>query len=175
MAFRVTRLAGRFTGSDQEPPLQVDQRDRTLGTKMDKKKKELKKEYQQRHTPMGVYQIRNVKNDKVFIWSALNLPGAINSSKFQLNAGSHPNKALQSEWREFGSERFSFETLDELAATEGPGHDYRVDLAFMEEFWLEKSQPYSERGYNEKKKGTEERLRLISQNRLSKQSEKTGF
>lgn len=142
---------------------------------MDRKMKDLKREYQQHHTPMGVYQIRNNANDKVFIGTALNLAGVINSSRFQLNAGSHPNKTLQSEWREFGSEGFSFEILDELTATEGPDHDYRADLAFLEEFWLEKSQPYGERGYNEKKKGTEERLRLISQNRLSKQSEKTGF
>lgn len=143
-------------------------------TKMDKTKKELKREYQQNHTPMGVFQIRNIANDKVFIGTALNLPGAINSTRFQLNAGSHPNKTLQSEWREFGSDSFVFEILDELTATEGPAHDYRADLAFLEEFWLEKSQPYGERGYNESKKRTEERLRLISQNRLSKQSAKTG-
>lgn len=132
---------------------------------MNKTKKELKKEYQQNHTPMGVYQIRNIANDKVLIGSALNLPGAINSNRFQLNAGSHPNKTLQAEWREFGSDSFSFEIVDELAATEGPSHDYRADLEFLEEFWLEKSQPYGERGYNQKKKGTEERLRLISHNR----------
>jgi hypothetical protein len=137
-------------------------------SKVDKKKKELKREYQQNHTPMGVYQIRNIANDKVLIGTALNLTGAINSSKFQLNAGSHPNKTLQAEWREFGSDSFSFEILDELTATEGPDHDYRADLEFLEEFWLEKSQPYAERGYNQKKKGTEERLRLIAQNRSNK-------
>lgn len=132
---------------------------------MEKTKKELKKEYQQTHPPMGVYQIRNIANDKVLIGSALNLPGAINSNRFQLNAGSHPNKMLQAEWRECGSDGFSFEIVDELAATEGPSHDYRADLEFLEEFWLEKSQPYGERGYNQKKKGTEERLRLIADNR----------
>ncbi|MEK6321798.1 MAG: GIY-YIG nuclease family protein [Acidobacteriota bacterium] len=136
---------------------------------MDNKKKELKREYQQNHTPMGVYQIRNIANDKILIGTALNLPGALNGQKFQLSAGCHPNKTVQSEWREFGGERFSFEILDELAATEGPGHDYRADLEFLEEFWLEKLQPYGERGYNEKQKGREEMLRLIAQNRLSKQ------
>lgn len=132
---------------------------------MDKRRKELKKEYQQNHTPMGVYQIRNLANDKVLIGSALNLPGAINSSRFQLSAGSHTNKPLQAEWREFGSDSFTFEILDELSATEGPDHDYRADLAFLEEFWLEKEQTYGDRGYNQKKKGTEERLRLIAHNR----------
>ena len=135
---------------------------------MDKKKKELKREYQQNHTPMGIFQIRNIANDKVLIGTALNLAGVLNGHKFQLSLGSHPNKTLQSEWREFGSESFAFEILDELTATEGPDHDYRADLAFLEEFWLEKSQPYGERGYNEKKKGTEEMLRLIAKNRSSR-------
>jgi hypothetical protein len=142
---------------------------------MVKSKKELKREYRRSHTPMGVYQIRNIVNEKVLIETALNLPGAINSARFQLNAGLHANKALQTDWREFGSENFLFEVLDELAATEGAQHDYRPELAFLEEFWLERSQPYAEHGYNEKKKGVEERLRLISRNRLSKQQDKSGF
>jgi hypothetical protein len=135
---------------------------------MDKKKKELKREYRQSHPPMGVYEIRNRINEKVFVASALNLPGALNGNRFQLSAGSHPNRTLQSEWREFGSDNFAFAILDELAATEGPDHDYRADLAFLEEFWLEKVQPYGERGYNKKPKSTEERLRLIAQNRSTK-------
>ena len=135
---------------------------------MDKKQKELKKEYKQNHPPMGVYQIRNIVNDKVLIGTALNLPGAFNGSRVQLNAGSHMNRALQAEWREYGSDKFVFEILDELKATEGPGYSYREDLAFLEELWLEKSEPYGERGYNQKKKGIEERLRLIAQNRLNR-------
>ena len=59
--------------------------------------------------------------------------------------------------------------MDELAATEGTGDDYRTDLRFLEELWLEKLQPYGERGYNEKKKGREERLREIAQKRLGNQ------
>jgi hypothetical protein len=141
---------------------------------MDKRKKDLKKEYQQNHTPMGVYQIRNIVNNRVLIGASLNLPGSINGHRFQLKLGGHRNTALQSEWNQFGGESFLFEILDELAATEGADHDYRPDLAFLEELWLEKSQPYGERGYNERKKGTEERLRLISENRISKRSEKTG-
>ena len=117
---------------------------------------------------MGIYQIRNTANDKVLIGSSLNLPGLFNRDKLQLNTGSHPNKELQSEWKEFGSDSFAFEVLDELSATEGPGRDYRADLAFLEELWLEKLQPYGERGYNKKKKGRDESLREIAQKRLSK-------
>jgi len=136
---------------------------------MKNRKKELKEEYKRTHTPMGIYQIRNLTNNKVFVGAALNLPGILTSKKLQLRVGNHPNKKLQAEWNEFGSESFAFEVLDELTATEGAGYDYRADLALLEEIWLEKLQPYGERGYNAKKKGKEERLREIAQRRLGNQ------
>jgi group I intron endonuclease len=127
------------------------------------RKKELKREYKLNHRPMGVYQIRNMVNEKVLIGSSLNLPGIFNRHKSQLKAGNHQNGALQAEWNEFGGENFAFEILDEITPKEG--RDHREELAFLEDLWLEKSQPYEDRGYNEKKKGREEMLRLIAQNR----------
>jgi hypothetical protein len=114
---------------------------------------------------MGVYQIRNIVNEKMLIGASLDLPGIINRHKFQLKMGNHPNGALQAEWNEFGAEGFAFEILDEITPSEDPSHDYREDLALLEELWLEKLEPYGESGYNEKKKGREEMLRLIAQNR----------
>ena len=130
---------------------------------MSDKKTQLKREYKLNHRPMGVYQIRNVVNEKMLIGAALDLPGILNRHKFQLKMGNHPNGALQAEWNEFGDENFAFEILDEITPKEG--RDHREELAFLEELWLEKSQPYGDRGYNEKKKGREEMLRLIAQNR----------
>lgn len=132
---------------------------------MDNKKKKLKREYKQNHIPMGVFQIRNIVNDKVLIGVSLNLPGILNRHKFQLRMGKHGNMGLQAEWNEFGSENFAFEIIDELQPREAPGYDYREDLAYLEELWLEKLEPYGDRGYNEKKKGKEERLRDIAANR----------
>ena len=134
---------------------------------MSNKQKELKREYKQNHPPMGIYQIRNLANEKVFVGSSLNLPGIFNRSKLELEAGSHQNKALQAEWKQFGSEGFAFEILDELEPREAPGFDYREDLVFLEDLWLEKLQPYDERGYNQKKKSIEEKLRQIAANRAS--------
>jgi len=130
-----------------------------------KKKEELKREYKQNHPPMGIYQIRNLTNEKIFVGSSLNLPGIFNRDKFALQMGGHSNKALQVEWNEFGSDNFAFEILDEIEAKEAPGYDYRKDLAFLEELWLEKLHPYDERGYNKKKKSQEEKLRQIEANR----------
>jgi hypothetical protein len=134
---------------------------------MSDKKRELKREYKLNHRPMGVYQIRNVVNEKVLIGAALDLPGVFNRHRFQLKMGNHPNTTLQAEWNEFGDENFAFEILDEITPKEG--RDYREELALLGELWLEKSQPYGDRGYNEKKKGREELLRLIAQHRAGKE------
>jgi len=120
---------------------------------MDAKKKELKKDYKQNQRPMGVFQIRNTANGKVLVGVALDLPGIINSQKFQLSMGGHPNKALQADWQEYGAESFAFEILDELTPGPDPGRDYREELAAMQDLWLEKLQPYVDSGYNTKKLG----------------------
>lgn len=134
---------------------------------MNSEQKALKKEYQQGHTPMGVFQIRNMVNEKVFVGSSLNLPGIFNRHKLELKMGSHKNKALQAEWNEFGADKFAFEILDELTPVSDPQHDYREDLVHLEDLWLEKLQPFGEGGYNEPKKTTEQRLRMIAENRLA--------
>lgn len=132
---------------------------------MEKSKKQLKREYQQTPRPMGVFLIRNAVNDKVFVGVSINLDGIINRHKFQLTKGGHPNRRLQAEWDEFGSDNFAFEILDQLNPQADPHSDYQADLASLEELWLEKLQPYDERGYNERKITREERLRRIAANR----------
>ena len=134
---------------------------------MDSKQKALKKEYQQGHTPMGVFQIRNLVNEKVFVGSALNLPGIFNRHKVELRMGSHKNLKLQAEWNEFGADKFAFEILDELTPVSDTLHNYREDLTHLEDLWLEKLQPYDEQGYNEPKKTKEQRLRMIAENRMA--------
>ncbi len=119
---------------------------------MSDKRKELVRAYKETHRPMGVYQIRNTVNNKVLIGATMNLPGIFNRHKFGLKIGSHTNKTLQAEWNEFGSESFAFEILDELTPKADANYDYKPDLALLEELWLEKLQPYGERGYNEQKK-----------------------
>ncbi len=134
---------------------------------MNSEQKALKKEYQQGHTPMGVFQIRNLVNEKVFVGSALNLPGIFNRHRLELRMGSHRNKPLQTEWSEFGADKFAFEILDELTPVSDPQHNYREDLLHLEDLWLEKLQPYGEQGYNEPKKTREQRLHMIAENRMA--------
>ena len=53
---------------------------------------QLKKKYQQSNVPMGVFLIRNIVNDKVFLAAGLDLQGIINRHKFQLTTGSQPEQ-----------------------------------------------------------------------------------
>jgi hypothetical protein len=69
-------------------------------------KKELKKQYKQNSQPMGVFQVKNLINGKIFIDSGLNLKGKINSCKFQLSFGSHMNKELQEDFNLSGINHF---------------------------------------------------------------------
>jgi hypothetical protein len=109
---------------------------------------ELKRQYKENLPPMGIYQIRNLVTGKVFIGRAQNLPGIINSQRFQLKMGAHKNSALQSDWKKYGEDQFAFEVLDELNRNGQPEQDYLKELALLEDMWLDKLKPYGETGYN---------------------------
>jgi hypothetical protein len=125
-------------------------------------KKHLKKNYRQRARPMGVFLIRDNLSDKVFLGSGLDLRGIINRHKFQLSRGIHPNKSLQADWHKFGIDNLAFEIVDELTPREDVDLDHREELSFLEDLWLERLQPFGERGYNERKLSRAERLQRIA-------------
>jgi hypothetical protein len=111
-------------------------------------KKELINKYKQTIRPMGIYQIRNMRNGKIFLGSAKDLQGIINSNRFQLKNGLHTNREMQSDFTTFGEASFSFEILDQLEPKEDIKYDYTEELRMLEEMWLDKLQPYGEKGYN---------------------------
>jgi len=131
-------------------------------------KKDAKLEYKLTHRPMGVFQIRNKADEKVFVDSSINVPGKINRHKFQLNAGVHPSKTLQAEWNEQGESAFEFEILEDVTPKDVPNYDYIADLEFLEDLWLDKLKPFGDSGYNQRKKTREERLRMIAVNRSNR-------
>ena len=113
---------------------------------------------------MGVFQIRNLANGKIFVGSSMDLSAMFNRIRFQLYAGSHTNKELGSDWQAFGTGKFAFEVLEEIVPREDQNYNYASDLATLEDLWLEKLQPYGEKGYNVPKRSTEDRLRMIASN-----------
>jgi hypothetical protein len=110
------------------------------------RKKELKMQYKETKTIAGVYQIKNTINNKVFIGSTKNLK-TLNGVKFTLETGTSYNKELQKEWNEYGKNAFIIEELERLKEDQQPSN-LKNDLKELEEKWLEKLQPYGERGYN---------------------------
>ena len=114
-------------------------------------KKELKKQYKQTLRPMGIFQIKNLTNNRIFIGSSINIEGKLNSIKFQLEMGSYINKELQKDFNQFGENNFLFETIDVLEPKKDPGYDYTEDLKTLEDMWIEKLQPFEEKGYNKRK------------------------
>ncbi len=114
-------------------------------------KKELKKQYKQTLTPMGIFQIKNLVSGKIFIENGKNLPGSINSAKFQLKMGTYMNEKLQKDYNELGEEKFSFEVIDSLEPKEDLSYDYTEDLNVLKEMWLDKLQPFDEKGYHKRK------------------------
>ena len=111
-------------------------------------RKEIHREYKERVKPSGVYQVKNMANGKVLLGSSLNLEGPLNRHRFMLKIGSHTNKELQKDWDEFGPEQFVFEVLEEVKVIDSPNFNLKDELTLLEEIWLEKLQPFGERGYN---------------------------
>lgn len=115
------------------------------------RKKQLKLEYKETPRPMGVFQIKNTANGKVFIVSSMNVPGSFNSQRFQLNLNSHSNKELQADWNSYSSEAFTFEILEIINPEKIAKDDWREAVSVLETKWLDNLQPYQEKGYNKKK------------------------
>ncbi len=110
------------------------------------KRKELIDSYKQMDTMMGVYQIKNNVNGKIFISSFANLKNKWLTIKMQLDMGRHPNAELQEDWNELGEEAFSYSVLEDKK--QESDMDVKWELQQMEKVWLAKLEPYNGKGYN---------------------------
>lgn len=118
------------------------------------RKQELKQLYKETKIEAGVYQIKNTKNNKIFIESTPNLK-TINGKRFTLEMGTYQNKQLQIEWNQFGDMAFLFEVLEILETPKEGYFDPKDALKKLREKWLDELQPYGERGYNIQKPSKE--------------------
>jgi hypothetical protein len=117
-----------------------------------KTRKEIHREYKERVKPSGVFQIKNLANGRVLLGSSLNLEGPLNKHRFMLKINSHPNTELQKDWNEFGPDQFAFEIVETVPIKDDPNFNLKDELTLLEEIWLEKLQPFGERGYNSSSK-----------------------
>jgi nitrate/nitrite-specific signal transduction histidine kinase len=112
-------------------------------------RREMIKGYKNSLRPMGIVQVKNIRNNRIYLAASVNTTGKINSIRFQLKMGTFlPSAGLAQDWKELGEESFVVEVLDELKPVDDPAYDYRDDLKALETMWLEKLKPYGERGYH---------------------------
>jgi hypothetical protein len=120
---------------------------------MDKNsRKALKREYLETQHPMGIFRVYNKIEEKSLIGTSVNLPAALNGQLARLKFGGHPSAALQADWHRLGADAFEFEILDTLTPPETPGYDPTEDLRVLEALWLDRLQPFDEKGYNKRPK-----------------------
>jgi biotin operon repressor len=114
--------------------------------------RELKRQYKEAPKEAGIFRITNTANGKIYLGSSLNLHGPLNKHRFVLSIGSHINKALQADWLRYGADAFAFEIVEKVQPSADPDFKVEDELELLEQIWIEKERPFSERGYNEGKK-----------------------
>ncbi|WP_411344161.1 GIY-YIG nuclease family protein [Paenibacillus sp. WLX1005] len=118
------------------------------------KRKELQEQYKQMKTYMGVIQIANTINGKIYLDSYPNLKNKWLTLTMQLNQGRFANAGLQNDWTLFGEEAFHYEVLEQKETDTVT--DIRWEKKQMLKPWLAKLQPYGERGYNKRQPSLEQ-------------------
>ncbi len=113
-----------------------------------KSKQELKREYKDRPKPAGIFWVKNIANGKMLLGSSKNLEGPLNSHKFMLTIGKHRNEQLQKDWDKYGPDKFVFEILEVVKVKDDPNFNLEDELSLLEQIWLEKLQPFGDKGYN---------------------------
>lgn len=78
----------------------------------------------------GVYQIRNVRTEKCYIGSSVNIEGRWVQHRFDLERRQHANSYLQRAWEKDGPTSFIFEVVEEVVD--------RVDLEELETSWIQR-------------------------------------
>lgn len=111
----------------------------------------------------GIYIIKNIINNKVYVGSAVNIDKRWKEHKNHLKEGKHHSCHLQSAWNIYGEQSFKFDMIEEVS---NPDH-----LLSYEQVYLDYYKSYErEKGYNICKtagsqygmKHTEEAKRKIS-------------
>lgn len=148
----------REAGGTEAAPLPLPQG--SSGETSRERRARLKRTYLESRPAMGVYQIRNKVNGKLFIDSSTNLAGTRTSREFQLRMGKIPSSpSLQKELSAFGAAAFEVNILEELKEPQ-PGQRVEQLLLALKLRWLEQVQPFGDRGYNSLKQFERERRQL---------------
>ena len=114
-----------------------------------KTRADLRRAYKESPRQAGVFQIKNIHTGRILLGSSTNLHGPLNKHRFMLSIGRHDNADLQKDWNQFGADAFTFEILEIVKLSDDPLFNLDDELTLLEQIWLEKLQPFGERGYNQ--------------------------
>ncbi|MGH7974761.1 MAG: GIY-YIG nuclease family protein [bacterium] len=88
-----------------------------------------------------IYRIRNLKNNKVYVGSAVDFYHRCSQHKCDLSLNQHFNKYLQHAWNKYGGENFVFEVIEKVKN--------KKNLIKREQYWMDKFKSYDFKfGYN---------------------------
>jgi group I intron endonuclease len=96
----------------------------------------------------GIYKIRNIKNNKIYIGSSYNILNRWKQHKYQLNKNIHNNEHLQRAWNKYGKRNFEFIIIEviEIIDIYKNMKDYIFE---REQYWIDKTNCCNELiGYN---------------------------
>lgn len=89
----------------------------------------------------GIYQIKNLVNNKIYIGSAANVKNRWKTHKSELNHNKHHSPYLQRAWDKYGIENFEFSILEVVLDIN--------DLIIREQYWMDITECYDSKvGYN---------------------------
>jgi hypothetical protein len=108
----------------------------------------LTRHYKETPRPAGVFVIRNKLSGRVYVAGSLDVEGAMNRARFELNMPAHRNKALQQDWNAHGAAHFTFEVIDRIKEREDPDFDRKAELDRLLPLWQEELQCFGPNGYN---------------------------
>lgn len=152
--------ADYWRGSEGDAELTAQPKTKAEPMSNKSQRNELKRACKQQSGELGIYQIRNTVNGKLYLGRSHNLAGERNSRLFQLKKGKVVfSRPLQEDLIRYGAEVFEFSVLAVLEKTKS-GADVELLLSELELAWLEKLQPFGAQGYNSEKAYQRARERL---------------
>jgi hypothetical protein len=115
-----------------------------------KNRKELLVQYKESKPTMGVFQIRNNSNGRLWIEGSINPQARWNRHKSELNFGSHRNTELQADWNQYGEQAFEFSILQILKPNDNRDAkvNYSKEVEQLAALVLEELSPQPEVLYN---------------------------
>jgi hypothetical protein len=113
-------------------------------------KKEIKKEYKNQKHPVGLYAVKNKRDNKMFIGASLNLPAKIRGITFELEHGSHTYDNLRNDYKILGKENFEIFILDQIEVKDETDRELQAELETLEAMWVDKLKNEGVTFYNKK-------------------------